>query len=433
MKKSLLLIFSLLLVFSFVSADSWWDEDFNYRVSIDLTNNEFVDRVDDMVVLEDLSNHFQNAQPDYDDIRIVEGGNEIAYEFFDSYNKLRFVTDVPMISTKEIYVYYGNVNAVAPDYSDCAVWQPCSPLADYSGLVLWYKIGDERSNILDYSGNYMGNTVAMDVDSTDGVGDSFSIISANNDAYLDTHYIENNVSQPDNNLGLTISGWYKLDGGKSYYNGFWGAGNTILNGWGLRTDGVDVIGISNGGQIFRVDNLALQDEEWHYIAETYDRTTSTWSFYVDSDIPMITRTGEYGGTNNRLFFGNTDFTRPYGLKGNMDNLKFYNKVLTEMPIEEIDISFSNEEVFEDIDVDADGVPDSLDNCRLTFNPSQSDLDEDGVGDWCDNCVLESNEDQLDEDENYIGDACENCFYFWKTRCVRPVPIDPNSTILPIRL
>ncbi|MEP6916502.1 MAG: DNA/RNA non-specific endonuclease, partial [Acidobacteriota bacterium] len=35
-----------------------------------------------------------------------------------------------------------------------------------------------------------------------------------------------------------------------------------------------------------------------------------------------------------------------------------------------------------LDTDADGVPDSIDNCRLTPNPDQADSDHDGVGDAC---------------------------------------------------
>ena len=37
------------------------------------------------------------------------------------------------------------------------------------------------------------------------------------------------------------------------------------------------------------------------------------------------------------------------------------------------------------DSDGDGIPDDEDNCRLTFNPGQSDIDGDGAGDLCDVC------------------------------------------------
>jgi len=38
-----------------------------------------------------------------------------------------------------------------------------------------------------------------------------------------------------------------------------------------------------------------------------------------------------------------------------------------------------------LDTDGDGIPDSVDNCPLIYNPDQKDTDGDGVGDACDNC------------------------------------------------
>ncbi|MFO1464509.1 MAG: thrombospondin type 3 repeat-containing protein [bacterium] len=58
------------------------------------------------------------------------------------------------------------------------------------------------------------------------------------------------------------------------------------------------------------------------------------------------------------------------------------------------------------DGDADGIEDSLDNCPLIANPTQTDLDSDGLGDTCDNCPTISNPLQGDFNHNGIGDACE---------------------------
>ncbi|MCK6456751.1 MAG: thrombospondin type 3 repeat-containing protein [Phycisphaerae bacterium] len=60
------------------------------------------------------------------------------------------------------------------------------------------------------------------------------------------------------------------------------------------------------------------------------------------------------------------------------------------------------------DIDADGVPTSIDNCPLMANASQEDSDGDGVGNVCDNCPDDPNEDQADPDADFIGSACDNC-------------------------
>ena len=81
------------------------------------------------------------------------------------------------------------------------------------------------------------------------------------------------------------------------------------------------------------------------------------------------------------------------------------------------------------DIDADGIPDSDDNCPENSNPDQNDTDGDEIGDTCDNCPngidddfdrdnicidvdncpATPNQDQLDESPpggNNCGDACE---------------------------
>lgn len=58
------------------------------------------------------------------------------------------------------------------------------------------------------------------------------------------------------------------------------------------------------------------------------------------------------------------------------------------------------------DADADGVPDSSDNCPNTANANQLDTDADGVGNACDNCPTKANANQADSNHNGIGDVCE---------------------------
>ena len=42
-----------------------------------------------------------------------------------------------------------------------------------------------------------------------------------------------------------------------------------------------------------------------------------------------------------------------------------------------------------LDTDADGVPDTTDNCPSTANPDQADADHDGIGDACDDMIAPS--------------------------------------------
>jgi len=73
------------------------------------------------------------------------------------------------------------------------------------------------------------------------------------------------------------------------------------------------------------------------------------------------------------------------------------------------------------DADADGWPDSCDNCLAIVNADQQDTDDDGAGNVCDddddndgllddvdNCPIHSNPSQTDSDDDVTGDACDLC-------------------------
>ena len=59
-----------------------------------------------------------------------------------------------------------------------------------------------------------------------------------------------------------------------------------------------------------------------------------------------------------------------------------------------------------IDLDADGIADSVDNCLFVKNPSQIDTDSDGFGDACDNCPTVASANQNDTDGDGLGDVCD---------------------------
>ncbi len=65
------------------------------------------------------------------------------------------------------------------------------------------------------------------------------------------------------------------------------------------------------------------------------------------------------------------------------------------------------------DIDADGIPNTVDLCPKKQDPAQHDEDRDGVGDVCDNCPATPNPDQIDLSETLerqfpdaVGDACD---------------------------
>jgi len=92
------------------------------------------------------------------------------------------------------------------------------------------------------------------------------------------------------------------------------------------------------------------------------------------------------------------------------------------------VNFSCRYVGPVIDLDSDGWSDLLDNCPLTWNPSQTNSDSDVLGDACDPCIFDSandadsdgycanvdncplveNRNQLDADGDSWGDACDRC-------------------------
>ena len=74
----------------------------------------------------------------------------------------------------------------------------------------------------------------------------------------------------------------------------------------------------------------------------------------------------------------------------------------------------------DSDIDQDTVPDCIDNCIRTLNPSQSDSDCDGVGDACDRCP--GGDDQIDNNQ----DGQPDCIVYPGFEFIDPSWICPSK-------
>lgn len=118
---TLLLIVMLTSVLNIQPARSvennWWNSDWVYRRQVNITEISGYSLVNFPV--EVTFRHDGNVQTDGRDIRVVENDTEIPYcitEINSSWAKVMFEINLTSLSTKNVYVYYGNPNATAPSY-----------------------------------------------------------------------------------------------------------------------------------------------------------------------------------------------------------------------------------------------------------------------------------------------------------------------------
>ncbi len=80
------------------------------------------------------------------------------------------------------------------------------------------------------------------------------------------------------------------------------------------------------------------------------------------------------------------------------------------------------EIPDDIDADDDQIPDNLDNCIYTYNPTQLDYDNDGVGDLCDDDAVPKITTITNFTQNDYGFGC------WSKKATFYIQGKPNTTV-----
>ncbi len=327
--KILILILALFLITPAVTAEEWWNTDWQYRKEVNLSNIENIGRVDDTIIITDIQEKFPLAQEDFGDLRVVESENEIAYELFDNNTKLRFVTTMPANSEKTITIYYGNSQVDTPDYSNCDIWQPCTPLWEYTKLIAWYKFDD--GNAIDYSGNYNGEITGADC-GIEGIHGNGCIFNGDD-------FIHTNIYQ----TSKTINFWVKSGESHTTPLGQSEGGTHELGDWAFRIAAsqlrldyfdpgeINVYGGSNSGQ-------------WTMITLVANPDNNLVRIYVNNVLHsgMDYSGNPFGDGNTELTIGKAD--EGY-FSGEIDEVKLYDKLVEAHHTEELIQTIAEEEIF----------------------------------------------------------------------------------------
>ena len=201
-----------------------------------------------------------------------------------------------------------------------------------SGLVAYYAF---EGNANDSSGNGNHGRANDNVAYTSGkFGSSASFNGVNN-------YI---VVPHSNSLNLTsqlsLSFWFKGGGAQiSYFIRKWNSGTDITWQADLATggigSGIDFYVSENGTSSDRVYirqvGQTYQDNQWHHYSATFEAGSSI-NLYIDS---LLVGTIEGNISNVQSIFSNTSNLTIGEYAGQMDEVRIYNRVLSEPEIQEL--------------------------------------------------------------------------------------------------
>jgi len=128
LKKMVSAVMFMLLVFGMLALlinvkpaasteDNWWNPNWTYRRQVNITENSGYSLIN--FPIEASFMHDGHVQAEGRDIRIIENDTEILYcitGINSTWATVMFEINLTSLSTKSIYIYYGNENATSPNY-----------------------------------------------------------------------------------------------------------------------------------------------------------------------------------------------------------------------------------------------------------------------------------------------------------------------------
>lgn len=238
----------------------------------------------------------------------------------------------------------------------------------YDGLVAYYPF---EGNALDVSGNDNNGTEKGGVTYTNGVlGQAASFDGV--DDYID---VADSATLDISGNELTIAAWVKPD--QTGFDSHAIVSKYFGDGYYLRVNPDGSVDFSARGTL-QTNVGVVAPGNFVHVVGTSDGTNS--SIYVNGQLISSGQTCFPGPcsitpTEHPLTIGAWPISHDMKFKGTIDELRIYNRALSETEIQGLYLLGG--------DTDGDSVPDAADNCPDVPNPTQADINGNEIGDACD--------------------------------------------------